>query len=425
MSTSFGAAARRLRLPLTLATALLLAVAGCGGGSDDSSSSAKKVEFLDLPYDANTIPLYKKAADDFKAETGTSVDISQVSWDAAHAKFLSLVSAKRVPDIAVFGPKWLPEFVDLGVLEPLNDHVSKETLDNFPKALLDQVTIDGKIWALPEALSTRLMYYRTDLFKKAGLEPPKTWDEFVAAATKLNDPKSHYGFCVQAQGDETIWNYTYFLYAAGGRYTDSNDAWAVNQPANVEALQMMTDLSNKHKVTQPDPTGTGLDSAQELLVQGKCAMYFGPPWILAIMRDKNPSILENIEVTDYPTKSGEPAPLFIQDVFVMFKDAKNKDGAAKFLEHWSKDEYQVEFNKVESLIPVTTSAGAAPYFQENASIQRFVKSIPYAISYPVKSGWDTVNTEVAKAIQAAFLGTAPQKALDDANAAIERQAGGS
>jgi multiple sugar transport system substrate-binding protein len=387
-----------------------------------AASSAASVDFLDLPYDTNTIPLYEKAAKDFQAKTGTKVNISQATWDVAHAKFLSLLSAKKAPDIAVFGPKWLPEFVRLGVLQPLDQYFPKSALSNFPKALLDQVTINGKLYALPEALSTRLMYYRTDLFKKAGIaSPPKTWTEFIADAKKLNNPPNNYGFCVQGQGDETIWYYTYFLYGAGGRYTNGAGDWAVNQPANVKALQMEADLTNKYKVTQPNPTGTGLDTAQELLVKGKCAMYWGPPWILAIMQGQNPGILKNIEVTDYPTSSGKPGPLFIQDVFVMFKDAKNPAAAAAFLKLWSQDKYQVSFNKTESLIPVTKSTGAAPYFKNNARIQRFVKSIPYAISYPVKDGWDTVNTEVAKAVQAAFLGTPAQKALDTAQAAIDRQ----
>jgi multiple sugar transport system substrate-binding protein len=420
--TALGRWRSRVVLGATIVGVVAAFAAVPSATASKAAPSASAVNFLDLPYDTNTIPLYTQAAKDFQAKTGTQVNISQATWDVAHAKFLSLLSAKKAPDIAVFGPKWLPEFVRLGVLQPLNKYFPKSALANFPKALLDQVTINGKLYALPEALSTRLMYYRTDLFKKAGIKsPPKTWTEFIADAKKLNNPPNNYGFCVQGQGDETIWYYTYFLYGAGGRYTNSAGNWAVNQPANVKALQMEADLTNKYKVTQPNPTGTGLDTAQELLVKGNCAMYWGPPWILATMQGQNPGILKNIQVTDYPTASGKPAPLFIQDVFVMFKDAKNPAGAADFLKSWSQDKYQVGFNKTESLIPVTKSAGAAPYFTHNARIQRFVKSIPYSISYPVKDGWDTVNTEVAKAVQATFLGTPAQKALDDAQAAIDRQ----
>jgi multiple sugar transport system substrate-binding protein len=411
----------RWRSLAAVAALAVVAAALAAVPSATAKGSAEPISFLDLPYDQNTIPLYTSAAKAFQAKTGTSLTISQATWDVAHSKFLSLLSAHKQPDVAVFGPKWLPEFIRLGVLQPLDSYFPKSFLNNFPKSLLDQVTINGHLWALPEALSTRLMYYRTDLFKQAGIKsPPKTWTQFVADAKKLTTP-DHYGFCVQGQGDETIWYYTYFLYGAGGRYSNAAGKWAVNQPANVRGLQFEADLTNKYKVTQPNPTGTGLDTAQELLVKGKCAMYFGPPWILAIMQQQNPKILPNIQVTDYPTASGKPAPLFIQDVFVMFKGAKNPAAVADFLKFWNQDKYQVNFNKTESLIPVTKTSGAAPYFRHNARIQRFVKSIPYSISYPVKDGWDTVNTEVAKAVQAAFLGTSAQKALGTAQTAIERQ----
>ncbi|HZQ80873.1 MAG TPA: sugar ABC transporter substrate-binding protein [Gaiellaceae bacterium] len=410
----------RARL-LVGATVAAVAAALAAVPSATAKHSASSISFLDLPYDQNTIPLYTSAAKAFQVKTGVSVTISQATWDVAHSKFLSLLAAHRQPDVSVFGPKWLPEFIRLGVLQPLDSYFPKSFLNNFPKSLLNQVTINGHLWALPEALSTRLMYYRTDLFKQAGIAaPPKTWTEFVADAKKLTTA-DHYGFCVQGQGDETIWYYTYFLYGAGGRYTNAAGNWAVNQPANVRGLQFEADLTNKYKVTQPNPTGTGLDTAQELLVKGKCAMYWGPPWILAIMQQQNPKILKDIAITDYPTASGKPAPLFIQDVFVMFKGAKDPTAVADWLKFWSQDKYQVSFNKTESLIPVTNTSGAAPYFKNNARIQRFVKSIPYSISYPVKDGWDTVNTEVAKAVQAAFLGTPAQKALDTAQAAIERQ----
>jgi multiple sugar transport system substrate-binding protein len=128
----------------------------------------------------------------------------------------------------------------------------------------------------------------------------------------------------------------------------------------------------------------------------------------------------NVSIANYPTKSGTPAPLYIQDSFVLFKDAKHPAEAVKFLEFWNQDKYQVKFNVTESLIPVTTSSGAAPEFQNNAAMKEFIDAIPLAKSYPLKKGWETVNVEVRNAVQAALLGKkTPQAALDEAQAAIE------
>jgi multiple sugar transport system substrate-binding protein len=414
---------RRILTPVVSLACMATLVVSLGVHPSHAASGGS-IQFMDLPYSTNTVPLYTAAAHDFTKQTGTSVTLSQDTWDDAHAKFLSLLAAHKQPDIAVFGPKWLPEFIKLGVLQPLDSYMPKSFLANFPKSLLKQLTINGHLWALPEALSTRLMYYRTDLFHKAHISsPPKTWTQFLSDAKKLNDPPKHYGFVEEGSGDEIVWYYTYFLYGAGGRYTNKAGKWAVNQPANVRALQFEADLANKYKVTQPHPTGSGLDTAQELLVKGKSAMNWGPPWIISTIKQQNKSLLKHIQVTDYPTVSGKPAPLFIQDVFVMFKGAQDPQAAAKFLQFWSKDKYQIKFNTVESLIPVTKSAGNAPVFRNDKRIQRFVHSIPYSISYPVKDGWDVVNTEVDKAIQSALLGTPAKKALDQAQAAIVRQVG--
>jgi len=74
-------------------------------------------------------------------------------------------------------------------IQPFDPYVDEAFMGNFPKSLTEPLTIDGKIYSVPEALSTRLMYYRTDLYEKAGFsEPPKTWDDFVKVMQAVNAP---------------------------------------------------------------------------------------------------------------------------------------------------------------------------------------------------------------------------------------------
>ena len=419
-----GVVAASLPLATTLLSETNVAGAQLLRRNQLESSSSATIQFLDLPYDTNTIPLYQAAATAFQKMTGVHVDISQVSWGSAYPKFLSLIAAHATPALSVFGPKWLPQFISLGALEPLDKYLSSSFLAKFPSSLLKQLTFNGHLWALPEALSTRMMFYRKDLFKAAGIgSPPRTWKELLSAAEKLNDPPHHYGLVMQGQGDEMIWWYTYFLYGAAGSYLNGAGKWAVNQPQAVRALQFEADLANRFKVTQPDVAGTGINTAQELLVKGQAAMYWGPPWIIAQFQSQNPSLLKDIGVTYYPTLSGTPAPLFIQDVFVIWQGAPNPKEIARFLEFWNQNSYQEKFNKVEQLIPVTTPVGRAPYFRDNPLLQRFIQAIPHAKSYPVKDGFSTVNTAMDTAIAKALLGTSAKVALDEAQSTIVRQLG--
>lgn len=423
--------------PLRGATILMLVIlvvstllAGCGspatetGGQPTATGPAGttkepvNVRFVILGYSPNTPKLYQEAIDDFQvANPGIKVTLENVSWDVAHEKILGWISSGDTPDISVIGPKWLPELMRLDGVQPFDPHIDKDFVGNFPTSLTQPLTIDGKLYSLPEALSTRLMYYRKDLYEKAGYkEPPKTWDEFVKVSTAVNDPPRLHGLSIQGSGDETIWYYTYFMLGAGGYFTDADGNWKLNSPENVEALQFEVDLVKKHKVTPPDPTSIAQETVQGLFTGGQAAAYFGPPWTLPAIKKE---IQPNVGLADYPTKSGKPAPLFIQDSFVMFKKAKHPAEAAQFLKFWFQDKYQVKFNTVESLIPVTNSAGKDPAFASNPALQRFVQSIPIARSYPIKDGWETVNVALREAVQAALLGEDPKKALDDAQAKVE------
>lgn len=402
-----------------LGLALVVALAGCGGNDEGSAGDAVVVKLNILGYSPNTPTLYQDAIDDFEAANPKiKVELTNGSWDTAHEKILSWANTGDTPDLTVFGPKWLPELVSVDALQPFDSYVSPDFLSNFSSSLLDPLKVDGKLYAVPEALSTRMMYYRADVFDKAGVTtPPTTWDEYVKALQAVKSSSDEYPLAVQGTGDEAIWYYMYFLLGAGGNFADASGKWTVNAPANVEALQFEADLVNKEKVTAPDPTSVDQDTVQSLFTTGKAASYWGPPWTLPSVDEK---ILDDVDIAPYPTKSGEPAPLYIQDSFALFKDAQHPKEAVKFLEFWSQDKYQVKFNDVESLIPVTTSAGQDPTFQNNERLKKFIDAIPQAQSYPILAGWETVNVEVRNAVQAALLGDkTAQEALDAAQKAID------
>jgi multiple sugar transport system substrate-binding protein len=415
---------KKIKVATGLALALSMLLTACSSGSSSSDSAATDsgesvtVQFNILGYSPNTPKLFQEAIDDFEAANpNIKVELTNGTWDTAYEKILSWVKSGDTPDITVLGPKWLPDLYELDALQPFDDYASPELLGNFSESLLAPLRKDGKQYSLPEALSTRMMLYRKDLYDKAGVTtPPKTWDEFKTALTKIKATGDADGFSLQASGDETIWYYAYFMLGAGGDFVNASGDWAVNQPANVEALQFQLDLVNG-ELTNSNPAGVDQDSVQALFTSGKTATYWGPPWILPGI---DAALQPNVSIANYPTKSGTPAPLYIQDSFVLFKDAKHPAEAVKFLEFWNQDKYQVKFNVTESLIPVTTSSGAAPEFQNNPAMKEFIDAIPLAKSYPLKKGWETVNVEVRNAVQAALLGKkTPQAALDEAQAAIE------
>ena len=65
---------------------------------------------------------------DFEREhPGIKVDVQQIPWSAAHEKLLTAFVGDATPDIAMLGNTWVPEFVALDALEPLDASVAKST----------------------------------------------------------------------------------------------------------------------------------------------------------------------------------------------------------------------------------------------------------------------------------------------------------
>ena len=96
--------------------------------------------------------------------------------------------------------------------EPLDSYMTPQIRDRFVPIFLKPGTIDGKIYGLPIAASARAMFYNKDMLAKAGFpNGPATWDDVVAAATKIK-AAGGYGFGIQGKDVETD---VYWYYASG------------------------------------------------------------------------------------------------------------------------------------------------------------------------------------------------------------------
>ena len=80
------------------------------------------------------------------------------------------------------------EFYQKGFIKDLSGNVTDADRSDFSKTALETVTYQGALVALPIMVHNCAMYYRTDLFEKAGLSaPPASWDEYRAFAKKTTD----------------------------------------------------------------------------------------------------------------------------------------------------------------------------------------------------------------------------------------------
>ena len=188
-------------------------------------------------------PILQKVLEDFQAKyPNIKVKFEPISGnyvDAMAPKF----SSQDVPDVFYVDSSQAATWIDDGVLEPLDDYVSKSGFDTskFYPGYLDAFKgPDGKLYGLPKDGNTLAMAYNTDLLQKAGVTtPPTDWASLTDAVTKLKSSGVDTPLCLGPSLDRAL----AFIYAGGGSlYNADMTAAAIDSPESVAGHQRVPGL---------------------------------------------------------------------------------------------------------------------------------------------------------------------------------------
>jgi multiple sugar transport system substrate-binding protein len=108
----------------------------------------------------------------------------------------------------------------------------------------------GKAYAVPQSISPIPLIARMDILEAAKIEPPKTYDELIEVSNRLKKPPKllGYGMCLGLHTD-TEGNVMDAIWAYGGKLVEADDKTvALNSPGTVQAVKMIADMYNKHKI---------------------------------------------------------------------------------------------------------------------------------------------------------------------------------
>ncbi|MEV8214063.1 extracellular solute-binding protein [Leifsonia sp. NPDC077715] len=192
----------RRRVIAVLASLVVAGVlAGCTGGGGGTSTDGANANTSNctnkiVKKDAPVVTLWawypntQKVVDNFN----NAHDDVQVCWTNAGAggaeydKFQTAVSAgKGAPDVVMLEADRIPTFQVQDALVDLKGLGYNDVKDNFSDGAWKDVSVGGGVYGAPIDGGPMGMIYRTDVFQKYGITPPKTWDEYAAAAQKVKD----------------------------------------------------------------------------------------------------------------------------------------------------------------------------------------------------------------------------------------------
>ncbi len=184
------------------------------------------------------------------------------SYEEATQKVLRESITKQMPDITFQGLNRLRALVDRNLAQPIDEFIKADKdmeAEGFHAAMYDIGTQNGKVYALPFAISLPISYYNLDLVRKAGGDVnnlPKTWEEAIVLAKKIRALGDGINGVTYAWDITGNWLWQAPVFSQGGQMLNADETKvAFDGPEGLFAIKNLANLVNEGgmpNLTQPD-----------------------------------------------------------------------------------------------------------------------------------------------------------------------------
>ena len=374
------------------AAALLLAcLAGCGR---EDAGERQVVQLWAMGQEgevvARMLPKFEQS------HPNIDVRLQQLPWTAAHEKLLTAFAGDALPDVVPIGNTWIAEFAALDALEPLDPRIAATPglvrEDYFPGAW-DSGVIDGRTYAVPWYIETRLPYYRRDLLAKAGISrSPRNWNEWREAMHAVQKSGgSEYGILLPTNEFEPLLNLAVQqgepLLRDGGRYGNFRSA---GFRRTLEFYKSLFDAG-----LAPRVDNTRISNVWNEFGRGMFSYYISGPWNIAEFRSRLPADLADAWGTmPLPGPDGPGASIIGGTSFVVFRSSRHKDAAWALVAWLSEPEQQLELHRLVGDLPPRRSAWRDPALSSDANALAFRDQLERAVPAPKVPEWERIAQEM-------------------------------
>ncbi|MFE7510037.1 ABC transporter substrate-binding protein [Streptomyces sp. NPDC057540] len=379
---------RRQILHLATASAAGLGLAACGGGGSGSGTSG-----ADGDSGKITVWSWTSAAEALRgvvpsferANPGIEVEVQDVGepaiWDKITVGLAS--GGKGLADVLHIGVDYLPGYLDKfpdGIAD-----LSRLGADRYEDAFVDGLwpTVmgkDGAVHALPWEVNPLGMFYRHDLFEKAGVDPASltSWDDMIAAGPRIRAATGAQLIGLDKTGaTQDMDFFQNLMQLQGAFYFDHEGRVTLASPAAVKALGVIKRLNDSGLLADTAGQGTW----KRLIGQGRLATAPEAAWAVGYMAEKFPAQSGKWRVMQPPAAvPGGGRSVIVNSTYLAVSAAgKRRKAAWRFIEHALTK--PAEINRMYSsgsVFPALKAAYADPMFDAPHPFyggQRVLKSL--------------------------------------------------
>ncbi|SFI79833.1 multiple sugar transport system substrate-binding protein [Paenibacillus sp. UNC496MF] len=360
---------------------------GNAGGANAGAGSGDKVKLRYAIWDKNQEPAMQEIIRKFnEANPNISVTVEVTPFDQYWTKLETAAAGKSLPDLFWMNPANFLKYASNGQLAPISDKIAADQVDmaNYPQALIDLYTFDGKVYSFPKDFDTIGLWYNKELFDKAGVPyPDDTWDwnKLVEVSKQLTDPaKGIFGFAAPIDSQQQL-GYNFIFQNEGYVISEDKKSLGYGEPATIEAMRFLNDLVLKYKVS-PSLQQMTDNTVNVLFESGKAAMITAGSWN-QIEFSQNEYTKDKVDVAPLP--QGKKRATVINGLGnVIAANAKHPEEAWLFSKFLGSKE-AADIQAASGAVIPAFNGTQAPFVESNSAfdLQVFVDAAKYAVPYPI------------------------------------------
>jgi multiple sugar transport system substrate-binding protein len=402
---------------------VVLTAAACGGSSDGDAGAVRFLVFGDpeeIQAYRDLIGAYRQREPEAEVQLVEASDRQDLL-----ARLSTSFAAGNPPDVFLINYRFYGQFAAKGVLEPLDERVESSdafSLEDFYPQPVEAFRWRGRVTCLPQNVSSLVVYYNRDLFRRHDVPEPQagwTFQQMVGSAVQLTldangapvqgvDPTSGapgprpavFGLGVEP----SIIRLAPFVWSAGGELVDDErrpTRFVLERPASLAALQQFLDLRSRFGVTPSDQDREAEDD-EARFANGRLAM-------LLSSRRSTPTFRTikdfDWDVAPLPVLR-EQAGILHSDAYCLAAASSRKDAAWSFIEFALGPEGQRVVARtgrtVPSLIAVSRSQAFLDPTVRPKNAQAFLDGVPAIRRVPSISTWPEIEDAVAPILERAL-----------------------
>ena len=367
----------------------IIFLTGCKQKDDDTLKFASWGSKTEVQIINTLLKDFEKENPDIKVKF---LHIPQNYFQKLHLMFASNLA----PDVIFINNLNIPVYEKY--LMDLNTFFEEDKKNYYPQ-VLDTMTYEHRLLAIPRDISELVIFYNKDLFNKYSVDYPKsdwTIKDLLNISQELTKD-NHFGISFE---ENSIF-YLPYLRAFNGGILDKNNNLIIDTKNSQKGIEFYSDLRNKYNVAPKEYQSASKTMAQ-MFIDGQLAMHLSGRWLVPKYRE---DIKFDWDIINFPNTNGKSSVTLDSSGYAIVKTSKKRQEAIKLVKFLTSNSSSDYFTKTGLIVPARTDNLYSSSFLDNKKPQNakiFIDIIKMSEKTPVNKNYSEITDKIDETLNYKF-----------------------